>query len=170
MFQECAPNSFHLPSRLAERHAPNRYRHSRLQVTFPKQALSVRQPWAYAILHGGKNIENRTWPTQLRGTIAIHAGRTMEPNDIDEFFRFLDERRLSGTWLTRAAVESLPRGAVVGTVDIVGCVRESDSPWFEGPFGFVLENPRPVIPVACRGSQKFFDLPVEVLSALALPA
>jgi hypothetical protein len=130
------------------------------------QALSVRQPWTHAILHGGKNIENRSWPTQLRGTIALHAGRSMEPEEITAFFQFVEGRGLSGSWLERSAVESLSRGAVLGLVDIVGCVRISDSPWFEGPYGFVLDNPRAIDPVPCRGAQKFFELPEDVLSLI----
>jgi hypothetical protein len=133
----------------------------------PKLALTVRQPWAHAIMQGGKNIENRSWPTQFRGTIALHAGRSMEPNDVDAFFTFLKERQLLGSWLTRDAVESLPRGVIVGLVDIVDCVRASNSAWFEGPYGFVLENPRSIVPVPCRGAQKLFDLPVDVVAALA---
>ena len=39
----------------------------------PQPALSVRQPWAWALLYGGKTIENRTWPTRHRGRIWIHA-------------------------------------------------------------------------------------------------
>ena len=41
------------------------------------RAISVRPPWAWAILHAGKDIENRTWKTKLRGTIAVHASQTM---------------------------------------------------------------------------------------------
>jgi len=37
------------------------------------KALTVRQPWAWAIAHGGKNVENRTWYTAYRGPFAIHA-------------------------------------------------------------------------------------------------
>jgi len=91
----------------------------------------------------------------------------MEPNDIDAFFRFIEDRSLSGPWVTRDAVDSLPRGAIVGLVDILDCVKASTSPWFEGPYGFVLDNPRAIIPIPFRGAQKFFDLPVDVVSALA---
>jgi len=133
----------------------------------PRLALSVRQPWAHAILHGGKAVENRSWPTHFRGTIGLHAARSMEPKDIEAFFRFLEERGLAGSWLTRSAVETLPRGAVVGLVDIVDCVKVSTSPWFEGPYGFVLANPRAINPIPCRGAQKLFDLPAELRFPLA---
>ena len=39
--------------------------------------------------------------------------------------------------------EQLVRGAIVGTVTIADCVRDSLSPWFFGEYGFVLENPKP---------------------------
>jgi hypothetical protein len=35
----------------------------------------------------------------------------------------------------------LTRGALIGEVDIVDCVTDSDSPWFTGKYGFVLANP-----------------------------
>jgi hypothetical protein len=35
--------------------------------------LSIRQPWAYLITRGSKNIENRSWPTNYRGPVLIHA-------------------------------------------------------------------------------------------------
>jgi len=80
----------------------------------PKKALSVRQPWAHAILRGGKNIENRSWPTELRGTIALHAARSMDAAAVDAFFQFLEARHLAGPWATHDIVDALPRGAIVG--------------------------------------------------------
>ena len=43
------------------------------------KALSVRQPWAWAIAAAGKDVENRTWRTDYRGLIAIHA--SARPDD-----------------------------------------------------------------------------------------
>lgn len=124
------------------------------------KALSVRQPWAHAIIHEGKTIENRSWQTKLRGTIAIHSGRL---TDEEEFFTFVATGPLSNTVrLGREEAAALPRGAVVGVVDLIDCVRESTSPWFEGPFGFVLANPRPLKPVPCAGAMQFFQLPPHV--------
>jgi hypothetical protein len=39
------------------------------------KALSIRQPWTYAIQHLGKRVENRTWPTPYRGKLLLHAGK-----------------------------------------------------------------------------------------------
>src|SRR5688500_15197389 len=59
--------------------------------------------------------------------------------------------------------EELVLRAVVGTVEIVGCVTESDSPWFFGPYGFVLRNPRRLArPVPCAGRLGFWTVPAEV--------
>lgn len=91
----------------------------------------------------------------------------MDPKDVDAFFRFLEGRGLSGDWLTREGVGVLPRGAIVGLVEIVDCIRASTSPWFEGPYGFVLQNPRAISPIPCRGAQKLFDLPAEIRFPLA---
>ena len=47
-------------------------------IDIPRLAISVRQPWAWAIVHGGKDIENRDWKAsnpglRFRGAVAIHA-------------------------------------------------------------------------------------------------
>lgn len=49
------------------------------------------------------------------------------------------------------------RGGIVGSVEIVDCVRWCDSPWFGGPWGFVLRDPRPLPFYSCRGALRFFD-------------
>lgn len=43
----------------------------------PQKALSIQQPWASLIITGNKLVENRTWATKWRGTLAIHAGKTV---------------------------------------------------------------------------------------------
>ena len=37
------------------------------------KAISIQQPWAWAIIHAGMDVENRTWNTHYRGLLAIHA-------------------------------------------------------------------------------------------------
>ena len=59
--------------------------------------------------------------------------------------------------------ESLATGAIVGIVEVLDCVRVSEappSPWVEGPWCWVLANPRPhAVPVPCRGLQMLFKVP-----------
>jgi hypothetical protein len=123
----------------------------------PKLALSVRQPWAHAILHFGKDIENRVWAgnnpgRKMRGRVALHASAGMTRDEYDEARAFIDARG----W-TCPGPSALLRGGIVGDVEIVDAVTRSDSLWFFGPVGLVLTNPRwcPLIP--CRGALGFFE-------------
>jgi hypothetical protein len=123
-------------------------------------ALSIRQPWAWMILHAGKDIENRTWPTRFRGRVLVHASKGMtriEHEDALDFARGCIP--VGSDILSRLPFINIERGGIVGSVEIVDCVTRSDSPWFMGEYGFVLRNPV-VIPFhPCRGSLGFFDVP-----------
>lgn len=110
------------------------------------RALSIQQPWAYAILHLGKDIENRQWSTGVRGRVYIHAGKAVDHDGVAEL-------RRQGF----VVPDRLPTGGLVGSVEILNCVRESDSPWFVGLYGFVLRDPRPVPFTPCRGFLGFFE-------------
>ncbi|WP_262031807.1 ASCH domain-containing protein [Microvirga sp. Mcv34] len=126
-------------------------------------ALSVRQPFAWAIFHAGMDVDNRDWPTQLRGRVLIHATATVRQEDYNAFQRAC---RNPEHWLCQAILQSgglprkedLLRGGILGEVEIADCVTEHPSPWFTGPYGFVLRNPQimPFKPVF--GSLRFFDV------------
>ncbi len=105
------------------------------------RALTVRQPWAWAIIHAGKNIENRGWTNKyVTGTIAIHAGGGR------------DRRHRLPRGTMRPSDEDLVRGAIIGVVDVVAVVKRHRSKWFSGPLGWVLRNPRPLGgPLKCSG-------------------
>jgi hypothetical protein len=120
-------------------------------TTFPEFALSIRQPWAWAILSEGKDVENRTWSTRFRGPVLIHAGMAL---DKEGALAISDV--LGCNVDAEVAVKHLPRGGIVGMADIVDCVTDMDSPWFFGPYGFVLRNPQPLKFVPCRGALGFF--------------
>ncbi|MGY2053265.1 ASCH domain-containing protein [Methylobacterium sp. JK268] len=135
----------------------------------PTKALSVRQPWAWAIVGGCKDVENRDWSTRFRGPVLIHASRGMTRAEYEDF---LDTARaISRTHPFPSGVALLPydelqRGGVVGIAEIIGCVQEHASPWFVGRYAFVMANAQPVPFVACRGQLGFFDVPSEVIDAL----
>ena len=123
------------------------------------RALSIRQPWAYMILHYGKDIENRTWPTNVSGRVLIHASKGMTKAEWYGAWRFAREDVGVDTSI-RGSVADMPFGGIVGSVEIVGCVQRSESRWFEGPYGFVLRNPI-VLPFRpLRGSLGFFTVEV----------
>jgi hypothetical protein len=86
------------------------------------KALSIRQPWAWLILHAGKDIENRDWKPRnpnlrFRGTCLIHTGITLQPIS-DELRAWIKQR--SGIELPRS--EQLLRGGIVGQVDVIDVV------------------------------------------------
>lgn len=129
------------------------------------RALSVRQPWAWAICRGWKDVENRTWPSRFRGPLHIHACRRAHPaglgryDDVDYVCRRAAEmtgRQLSRIW--REYEEEVRFGALVGLVEMVDCVESSESPWFQGPFGFVFRNARPIAAVRMPGRLGIFRL------------
>lgn len=125
-------------------------------------ALSIRQPWAWLIIHAGKDIENRTWMARVRGRILIHAAKGMTRDEWLDALQFCNGMDRMWTSETFPKFEELERGGIIGEVEITGCVRESESPWFVGPCGFVLKNPKPLPFVPCKGALGFFRLPKEV--------
>lgn len=114
------------------------------------KAISIRQPWAWLIVHGYKDVENRTRRTSIRGPVLIHASQTPDPllNDILEV--------MAGFGVTDP---DLQYGGIVGRATIVDCVTESDSEWFEGPVGYVLDDPQPLPFWPCPGQLGFFEVP-----------
>jgi hypothetical protein len=113
------------------------------------KALSIRQPWAWLIVSGHKDIENRGWNTNFRGRILVHAGlRYAIPKDC-------------WPWKDIPHPGSFDVGGIVGSVEIADVVTQSRSRWFEGPFGFVLRDPRRGRFVPCPGRLMFFtpDIP-----------
>lgn len=119
----------------------------------PPAALSIRQPWAWAIINAGKDVENRSWQTKFRGPVCIHASKGCT---VDE--HFWAARRISryAQGLVVPDLRDLSRGGIIGVADIVDCVSASASRWFDGDFGFVLANVRPVEFIPCKGALGFF--------------
>ena len=111
-------------------------------------ALSIQQPWAWLIVNGYKDVENRSWVTKRRGPILIHAGKKLDIDSLDVLLR--DHKEIP--W-----PQEFERGGIVGSVVLVDCVTRHSSPWFSGPYGFVLRNAKPLPFRACRGQLGFFD-------------
>jgi len=118
------------------------------------KALSIRQPWAWLIAKGYKDIENRSWQTKFRGRIYIHASKRFDGNAL----LWLMDRGLESIKILIPDRQNIPRGAIVGEVDITDCVTSSSSIWFTGTYGFVLANPRVYDePIPSRGALGFFN-------------
>jgi uncharacterized protein (UPF0264 family) len=126
-------------------------------------ALSVKQPWAALLAHGRKTIEVRSWRTQYRGRVLLHAARIS------------DER--PGVWdqvppdLLSAARQL---GGVVGAADLTGCcpypsleafcadraLHLNEPSWFRPPrlYGFTFANPTALPFHRCPGQTRFFTV------------
>ena len=129
------------------------------------KALTLRQPFVWSVFNAGKDVENRTWPCKVRGTVAIHAADTQPDGVYEPSCRFIRDvlKKLGKKGVRIPSQQKLDKGAIVGLVDIVDCVEDSPSAWFEGPIGFVLANPRLLPkPIACTGKRRFFSLPSDV--------
>jgi len=100
------------------------------------KALSVRQPWAWLILHGGKDVENRTWRASYRGPVLIHASGNMGPRDYAAGRDFAE-----GLGVDVPAPTVLKRGGIVGAAVLTGVTEPGGraGPWhFEDQFGILL--------------------------------
>lgn len=122
------------------------------------KALSIRQPWAWLILHAGKDVENRNWPTQFRGPCLIHASKGITRDEYADAFDFFASIELSGQ-IAIPTFEELPIGGIVGKMFIEDCVKASKSPWFFGTYGFVITSAMTLPFFPCRGALGFFDAP-----------
>jgi hypothetical protein len=99
------------------------------------RALSVRQPWAFAITHLGKTYENRPRRSHYRGPLLIHAGKTLVRADYDAACDEIE--RLSG----RRPPPEPELGGIVGAAMLVGCAEPipHDAGWRQaGAFGLEL--------------------------------
>jgi len=129
--------------------------------------LTIWQPWADLIcppiegipglvlpgrLRLPKDIENRSWFTDFRGDLLIHAGRTVD-------------------WAARVRFglrqNEFVSGAIIGKVLLTGCSRYSTSPWHQdGMFAWRLARPERLRnPVEWKGRRGLFEVPAAAIGA-----
>jgi hypothetical protein len=131
------------------------------------KALTLRPHWAWLIVNGYKDIENRSWRTRRRGRIWIHAGsRSATKVEYENFLIICRERRIKRF----PQRQEFKTGGIVGSVNIVDCVTDSRSYWFGGDYGFVLENPRKTPFRLMKGRLGFFEVETATRSHLGLTA
>lgn len=124
--------------------------------------LSVRQPWAWLIVNGHKPVENRSWSTAFRGRLLIHAGKTLDASYLEEVQQSL-VLEFGAAAPVLPPIEQLERGGIVGEAVVTDCVREHESRYFTGPYGFVLADAKPLPFVPWRGMQGFFNVPASAI-------
>lgn len=155
------------------------------------KALSIRQPWAWAILHFRKDVENRDWRaggTNLRDAhglvgqeILLHAGKGMTRREYSDFVDAavsINQQRPIPAGPVFPAAQDLPRGGIVGRARLIGIIHKAGapdgdralveafhSPWFFGPYGLVLSEAKPTHFVPMNGTIApiFFDVPDDLV-------
>ncbi len=75
------------------------------------KALTVKEPWASLIINGYKEYEFRSWKTNYRGRILIHAGLTLEE---DASKNFKDYNLNYG------------KGEIIGEATLTDCILVTD--------------------------------------------
>lgn len=141
-------------------------------MEIPAIVLSVRQPWAWAIVYAGKDIENRSRFAATKGNlghfgrIAVHAAIGMTRDEYEDGRDFM-----ASLGIDCPKPSALVRGGIIGAVTTTNLVRFSESPWFFGPCGLVLANPEACEPVPCKGALGLFRWvkPPEYDNHLAAP-
>jgi hypothetical protein len=119
------------------------------------KALTLRPHWAWFVVNGHKDIENRSWQTRLRGRIWVHASSSPVTKAEYERFESICRGRRIRNYPARAAFLT---GGIVGSAEIVACVNRSRSFWFSGPYGFVLKNARRARFKPMKGRLGFFEV------------
>lgn len=140
------------------------------------KCLTIRQPWARLIVNGYKPVENRTWETNLRGDVLIHAAKGMTQREFIEAYEFILqlalEKKKGFARSTRRALYDLPlaktldRGCIIGKVTLTDCVQRHSSPYFTGPYGRVFTNPHRCKPFPYTGQLGCFNVPDDIVQQL----
>jgi len=125
------------------------------------KSLSVRQPWAEAIIHLGKDVENRRWRRNYTGPLLIHASSYRDPYP----HRLLREYMANPH--SQSKLHGLPTGAIIGVVDLIDYIKDSPSKWAQkDAWHLLLRNARPIKPVECKGQLGLWTPPASLIKKL----
>lgn len=157
------------------------------------KAITLLAPWAWAVAHAGKDIENRKTrcPSLLGERIAIHAGARRPRADIlgdgAEFLWMKDHGLITAPpmWAFSGLGFEAPHGCIVAVATIVGwvegrtvvsapdyeaesvCHDGAESRWYTGPIGWLLHDVRTLnTPIPARSKQGIWTVDAEVEAAV----
>ena len=142
------------------------------------KVLSLRQPWAWFVINGGKRIENRRWNTRFRGDFLIHAAKGMTRAEYEDARYMLEDVCGIASPIPDQlpSHETIQRGGIVGAARLIDVVRprhercdcaggcESHYPpgvewrWhMREQFGFIIDRVASLPFTPLSGSLGFFD-------------
>lgn len=149
------------------------------------KVLSLRQPWANAVVFGGKRIENRRWNTKFRGEFLIHAAKAMPDDYYEDTVQWMAQ---AGLVFPTPDRDTIKRGGIIGIARLDGVLRPKSGKlvsedeaafsahhpdaaeilkwWMPEQYGFVLRDVRPLPFLPMRGALSFFDAPADMEAAV----
>lgn len=133
----------------------------------PDRALSLHQPWAWLVVHGWKDLENRVWGTSYRGRFLIHAAKTLLAGEYEHAVLFAREVDPS---IVIPPPAELERGGIVGVASLVDVIPPCIPFGYQGPeacrcgerwhmgeqYGFRLTDVEALPFRPARGLQRWF--------------
>ena len=123
------------------------------------RALSIKQPWAWLICAGYKDVENRTFDAPRCGRIYVHAGKKVDNEGAIWLWENKEQLGIQGCikeWVD--ICNTWKQSAIIGEVEISFVTLQHKSPWFTGPLGYILANPTLYNkPIPCKGKLGFFE-------------
>lgn len=141
------------------------------------RVLSVRQPYASLLVLGPKKYEARTWKTDYRGPVLIHASSSAVSStmihDIEGNREMLEAVQSIG-WKTDTAIKDLPRSTIIGQVDLVGIVPSEECTEATSldhdlaaypssdTYYWMVANRLPIRPIVIHGKLNLWTLPAEL--------
>ncbi len=134
-----------------------------LPLAHPGMAISVAQPWAWALIHGPKRIENRSWRPSYRGQLVIHASKRLD------YLHRYRQGKPAKQLQDLPADADLAYGALIGMVNLRAVFsledgKRLDAEFATGPFCWFCASPRAFLrPIRWRGERGLFDIPAIVI-------
>jgi hypothetical protein len=134
------------------------------------KALSLKQPFAWLIANGYLLVDDRSWGTQYRGPILIHASKGL----YEAYYQHIR----ANTDVPIPDRDKLEYGGVVGIADLVLCSKPGQLPagisreqraHFGGVhqeyYGFLFAQARPLPLMPCAGKLGIFEIDMDKLLA-----
>lgn len=136
--------------------------------------LTIKQPWASLICLGIKDVENRTWRQDSLVGEKLLIMSSKKDVDIaktntawrNEYLRLVENGTIS-------SLEHLPKGKIIGYVDVDAIKEESDSIWAadSSHFKYVLKNAHlfktPIDGV--HGQPRTINFDIDIIALLSIP-
>lgn len=133
------------------------------------KTLSIRQPWAWLIAHGYKDVENRSWPTKVRGEFLIHAGLSFDKEGYAWVHNAFPK-------IPMPLPSEFERGGIVGRAELMDCIAPGSeqakglmSQWYFGDYAFLVPHAKPIPFLQKKGKLGFFETTIRAQEEAETP-